>query len=494
MISNKIIPVMRFNLWIFLTSVFIILTATSCKRNFIEIIPVDRVAKDGFFKTTNDLVFATNGAYAAQRSTYTTGDGYGNCHFVLNECRSDNTLQDPTDQAERWATSRFAETTGNIPLLSVWRDYYNTINLANAVIDRGPGVTAGDQNLIKRLIAEAKFLRACSYFELVMNWGDVPLRIKETTNFTGAITARSPVADVYAQIIKDLTEAMAVLPPVYDNSTNNEKGRATKWAALALSGKVYLQKGDKTNAAKAFRSVIAEGGYSLLTNYADLWNAGNYNHAESIYEISFGQANNTGNNFVGRFIPVNSTATLGINASGNSKPIRPTQNLVNAYEAGDLRKDASIKTDANGQPFIAKYIDYTATDALGGRNSWPLIRYADVLLGLAEALGETEEAYTYINQVRSRAKRPAISAATAGTFTEKLGKERRIEFAFEAQRWHDLLRLPPDQVIAIINAEKPADYPGNFINIDKHHLLFPIPGQEIQPGGGVVTQNEGYEK
>src|SRR6218665_3723848 len=164
-ISNPTMPeplrIKRLNFW---ASVFIILAVTSCQRSFIEITPVDRVAKDAFFKTTNDLALATNGVYAAQRSIYTTSDGYGMCHFVLSECRTDNALQDPTDQAERWAPSQFDETVGNIPLLSVWRDYYNPINLANMVIDRGPNVTGGNQDLIKRFMAEAKFIRACCYF------------------------------------------------------------------------------------------------------------------------------------------------------------------------------------------------------------------------------------------------------------------------------------------------------------------------------------------
>ena len=124
-------------------------------------------------------------------------------------------------------------------------------------------------------------------------------------------------------------------------------------------------------------------------------------------------------------------------------------------------------------------------------NNFPVLRYADALLNLAEALGETTESYSLINEVRHRANLGTISSATPGTFTDKLMHERQVEFAFECQRWHDLLRMGKDKAISIMNGNLSREFPGGNISIDEHDLLAPIPFTETQVNT-LATQNPGY--
>jgi len=124
-------------------------------------------------------------------------------------------------------------------------------------------------------------------------------------------------------------------------------------------------------------------------------------------------------------------------------------------------------------------------------NNFPVIRYADALLLLAEALGESPEAYGLINEVRARAHLGPISAATPGTFIDKVMHERQVELAFECQRWHDLLRLDQAETLSIMNAHLAREFPGNNISIDAHNLLAPLPDTEIQTNA-LATQNPGY--
>ena len=168
-------------------------------------------------------------------------------------------------------------------------------------------------------------------------------------------------------------------------AAKNEKGRATKYAAVTLLGKVELQAGDKTAAEAAFRQVI--GKYSLLTDYSSVWAAGNKNTAEAIFEVNFLPDNQTGFGLPTTLIPASEAARLGIKAGGASVLTEfPTQDIIDAFEVGDLRKDASIAFAVdNGQAYISKFMDLNAA-TYGHNINWIVLRYADVLLSLAEAI------------------------------------------------------------------------------------------------------------
>ncbi|MEJ0055687.1 MAG: RagB/SusD family nutrient uptake outer membrane protein [Bacteroidota bacterium] len=184
-------------------TVMTLLMSISCSDEFLNVVPEDRIDKSSFYSSAAQVLIGVNGVYAVQRNDY------GNLNlFVMREGRSDNGQQNPNGQSEQISLDSFNETAGNLLVLDGWTNMYNTISLANAVIQNGPKAT-GDAALIARAIGEAKFLRALTYFNLVVLWGDVPLRTT-VTDVQDATVARSSKADVYTQIIKDLTEAAAV--------------------------------------------------------------------------------------------------------------------------------------------------------------------------------------------------------------------------------------------------------------------------------------------
>ncbi len=473
------------------------LVGVSCD-SFLDVEPVDRIDAPSFFSTDQELLIGMTGVYAAQRSIYGSGTIYN-----IIESRADNAGLDHTDQAERVATDIFAEVPGNLLLDITWASMYNCINLANTVIVRGPDAE-GNAALIGRIVGEAKFVRAFTYYHMVNLWGGVPLRITPTDDFEEPAQERATEAEVYNQIVQDLTEAASVLPAMYDGSAGNEVGRVTGFAAMMLLGKVELQRGNAGAAASALRPIL--GNYSLLSDYGMIHSAGNDNSGESIFEVSFNPANQTGL-FRQHFIPQSVAVELGIVAGGSTREILfpfATQDLIDAFDdPDDLRIPYTYGTVMDRKPggFIAKFIDQSA-ESDGADVNLVLLRYADVLLSLAEALGEGAESYSLINQVRSRAGLSGIDANTPGTFMEKLMKERRLEFAFEMHRWFDLLRLPQGETIAIMNAQLGAqqstfqsisNYTGpTSFSLTPERLLYPIPQLEIDISGGVVTQNPGH--
>lgn len=456
---------------------------SSCKKDFLDVVPVDRIPKEQFYKTEADFVAAVYGVYSAQKSLYISSEL---ALYNLEETRSDNTNQDYGRQTEHKAVDNFTAESGNTSITGMWASAYNCINLCNAVLDRAPE-TAIDDTKKKQLMGEARFIRAQVYFLLLQDYGGVPLRLHETVSLSGDNNlARASVDSVYLQIIDDLQTAASDLPESYSGS---DIGRATSYAANALLGKVQLQKGDNASAITALRKVVFAGTpYSLLPNYADLWNPETKNSAESIFELQFLPPLN-GSWFWNYFAP-NSLGVPG-GSNGNTSPNTPTQDLIDAYEPGDTRLAASIAYDPDGRPYILKFKDPGVAVGNDARNNFPILRYADAMLLLAEALGESSEAYDLINAVRARANLGPIDGSTPGTFIEKVMHERQVEFAFECHRWHDLLRMGESAAISIMNANLAHEFPGGNISIDAHDLVAPIPITEIQTNT-LVKQNPGY--
>ena len=490
----------RTSLFFIMACVSLMITSCVDQDDFVNLSPEDRIDAGAFFSNADELVFAVNGIYSSQRSVY------GNTlHFYLIEARSDNAALNQYEQKERVETDTFEETPGNLLLVQVWTQNYILINNANTIIARAPDVPADnsvEEGLLTRSVGEAKFIRAMAYFTLVNMFGDLPLRIEPTTDFENADLARSPSADIYALIVSDLTDAISVLPNSYAGGSFNEVGRATKSAAQALLGKVQLQNGNKSAASSALSSVI--GQYNLLANYADIHAPGNNNTAESVYEVNFNPANQTGLGMNNSFIPSSVASSLGIVAGGQAGRLGcfPTQDFMTIYEVGDLRSPSNFALyDNNGsmEPYISKYIDAAAAGS-GSDINLVVLRYADVLLMKAEADGESAASYELINQVRRRAfgQDPGtadsaidISSASPGTFLDKVMLERRRELAFENHRWSDLKRLSSSETLSIINAQMAAEYTG-IPNVSAYQLIYPIPQGEIDVSNGVVTQNPGY--
>ena len=467
---------------------------SSCNDEFLDLQPISSATTETFYKNADDIKNAVSGAYASLQA-----GGISTNNYVFGEVRSDNTVPvasgSVTDQDE---FDRFYIRTTNPFIAGRWNDGYRAISRCNTILERIGAITL-DENLKNRYIAETKFIRGLVYFELVRTYGDVPLILKEIRSpDEGYEYGRTPAAEVYAQIEKDLTEAEAVLPVLY---TGGDLGRATKGAAKALLSKVYLTQKEYAPAATKFKEVIDLGIYSILPNYSEVFKVNNENNREIIFDIQFKAGGvGEGNPWPNAFAPENSgNVVIAFGGGGNNQP---TADLVSAYESNDLRRDVSLATsytNASGQSipynFVRKYYDVPATNG-DNNNNIPVIRYADVLLMYAEALNEigyqpAGEAFTYLNQIRSRAGLPALMATEVPdqqAFRLTMERERRVELAFEGHRWFDLVRT--GRAIEVMNSKK--DQIKLVRPLTQNDLVFPVPQSQIDINKEKIQQNPGY--
>ena len=475
-------------------SLLIAFMISSCSEEFLDLKPISSATSDNFYRTADDIKNAVNGAYAGLQSGGITGNSY-----LYGDIASDNTVAvasgSVTDQDE---FDRFYIKTTNPYILGTWNDSYTVIARFNTILDKIDAVTM-DGALKARYVAEVKFLRALVYFNLVRTFGDVPLVLKSITNSDeGYNYSRNPKTEVYTQIEKDLSEAETVLPATY---TGADIGRATKGAAKALLGKVYLTEKKYAPAVAKLKEVIDLGVYTLLPNYADVFRVANKNNKESVFDVQYKSGGSgEGNPWPNSFAPQNSgNAVIAFGGDGNNQP---TNDLISAYEPGDLRKDASLAVsyvNAAGQvipdKFVKKYFDVPVAKNDNGNNI-PVIRYADVLLMYAESLNEVSyqangDAFTYLNMIRTRAglaKKTATEITSQAAFRLAMEQERRVEFAFEGQRWFDLVRT--GRAVEVLNSKK--DQIRIVTPLTENNLVFPIPQSQIDINKEKIRQNAGY--
>lgn len=460
---------------------------TGCGKDFLELNPISSNSTDGFYRSATDIDQAVNGAYDALQSN----GQYGQNFMYFMEVSSDNSKTESiTNSGGIYGDFDLFRTAASNPILNeTWQSCYNGIQRCNIILAHIDRIEMDTQVKANR-IAEAKFIRALTYFNMVRIWGPVSLVTKEIKNpFDAFAYGRNPTSEVYNQIISDLGEAAAVLPNTY--TATKDIGRVTKGAAQALLGKVLLTTKDYAGAAQQLKKVIDSKNYILLPVYADIFKASNKNNKESIFEIQFLKGGlKEGSSFANILAPAGSTVlTGGIGPTlGNNVP---TQQMFNAYTFTDVRKSASLDKLADGRFYVKKYIDvpFQANDA---SSNFTVLRYADVLLMYAEALNEISyipdgDALFYLNEVRFRAGigRLAPTILTDQiSFRNALFEERRLELAFENHRWFDLLRL--GKAVEIMNASS-----GGF-TIQPYQLLFPIPQSQINTNPDKIHQNPLY--
>lgn len=487
------------------------ITLLSCSKSFVDITPRGQFLSENYYANKDQAFAALVATYDIMRKN---SGGFENMLALMNAGSDDHFAGGggPTDGNQLQVFSNYTMTPQSIAG-SYWSDHYQGVFRANVLLAKLPGVPM-DESLRTRFAAEAKALRALYYFNLVRLFKNVPLFTEPlTTSEIYNVTQATPDA-VYAQIEKDLTEAMAILPVSLPSA---ELGRLTKGAAKALLGKVYLYENKKTEAAAQLAEVngptpgtTSSYGYKLLTSFSDLWIPSNKFNTESILEVAhtnlgrstwgnWGSSTDEGNTFA-QMVGPRSYQKKTVNApdiypAGWSFSVI-TQSLYDALKT-DPRFNATI-FDADALK-TAGQIDYTAgyqntgyflkkvlpnasdVTSLGGNTELNflqdtyIIRLADTYLMEAEALGGTgARAQALLDAVRARAGLTPVTVSL-----QAIKDERRKELAGEGHRWFDLVRWGD---AATVLASR------GFVA--GKHEVFPIPARELQ--GTKLVQNPGY--
>jgi hypothetical protein len=495
-------------------SVIILAVTTSCEK-YLDIPPETSITQETFFKNQQDFEQAVNGIYAPLQPIY-------NNAWQLSELRSDNgyfiynTANRGGKATEDLAT--FTVETNNLTLQNFWQDNYLIISRANLVLSQIDAVEF-DQAAKSKLKGQSQFLRALAYFNLVKNFGGVPLFTKPADSYENAFKNRATAEDVYKQIVDDLKSAITLLP---NRSVERSVGRATSGAAYTLLADVYMTQKLWSDAEAALRPVLTMQ-YTLLPAYADIFKPSNKANAELIFQVNYVEATAQPqfSTFPYSFLPnlANIALITGVTpattAGGGFNT--PTPELLQSYEdiVLDTRYNATIGTYTgpsplpgvtyNNTPYVKKYLHPHQIPGQTNVN-WPVYRYAEVLLMLSECLNEQNkqaEALTHLNAVRQRAGLPAFTNSAQAALRTALLRERRVELAFENKRWSDLIRSGTAVTVMTAFGASVKANPGryyyasgvaplpNSFSITNNSLLYPIPVTEIIINPGLI-QNPGY--
>lgn len=384
-----------------------------------------------------------------------------------------------------------------------WAGWYDIVTKSNTLIETLPAANNISETVKSQVIGEAKFLRALGYFYLVRLWGDVPLVLTAAQQV--GLPSRTPKAEVFAQIIKDATEAEAALPLSWPTS---EKGRAPKGAAQTLLSDVYLWRSSAEGtdewqlAADAAKRVMDSNVYQLVPDFLQAFRPRSQFRSEEIFAAqATGVANGPEVRAADMFYP----QEMGANSAGGFAAALPVPWSYNAWAAGDYRREVTYFTSGRTtagvlvtfEPHIYKYRPTTRPGPQD--TNWPIYRYAEVLLFYAEAVNELNrpaEAVTYLNMIRARARRGtgaenrAQPADYSGALTQAMVRdtiidERRKETVFEGDRWFDIIRRGSEYFLAALARDPTAT------GAAPNKMLWPIPQTELNANPN-LEQNPGY--
>jgi hypothetical protein len=486
----------------YIIGLFLVSTFGSCTK-FVDYNPQEdyQITADNYFKTAEDYQKMAIGVYSPLQWLWAVP--------VIGEIASDNSVtggENATDQLALQQIDDYQIVANNGNLTEIWKACYEGINRANYLEENKAKLDFTGKDA---LYGEVYFLRAYYYFELVKMFGGVPLftdkrlSVGDSNKFQ-----RATKAQVYAQIEADLTAAIAALPV-----TNAQKGRATKYAAQALLGKVYLYQDKFTESAAMLENVI--GKFSLAANYESIFLEAGENGSESVFEVQYSNASP----FYDWSNPGRGQGNLAVQICGirnltGSSPYNsgwstnlPTANLAAAFTAGDTRKAVTVldieayktanagmnitytvapykNTGLYNQKYLPRVGQTSGQVELNYLNNYRAIRYADVLLMAAEANNRAAapndaKAQLYLNQVRARAFADNLHnvSATGTALKTAIWDERRLELGMEGHRFFDLVRT--GQAASKITGWLP-----------NKNEVFPIPQAEVDISG--LEQNPGY--
>ncbi|MBX6360850.1 MAG: RagB/SusD family nutrient uptake outer membrane protein [Acidobacterium ailaaui] len=524
--------------YIFILSVLSIfsLVFTSCNKNrVIDLYPKSYISTSSFYHTYNDLSLALAGCYRGLQAPL-------QYEWMLTELRSDNVYQ--------WLTGSSSPTNLDLndldmyrpsptlpEIYSYWLPVYTNIRSINYVL-QSLGVTysnsvdsigkpianvTDDQR--NELAGEALFLRAYHYFNLVRLFGGVFLVTTPVSPQQAQLINRSSVDDCYKLIVADLTASIQLLPRVSYNYINSaDLGKATVWAAEALLAKVYLTLHQNANALPLLDDVINNSGYGLLSNYADVFSTSNEMNKEILFAVRFKAGGYGLGNFMPNYFAPLSSGSAIVNGDGLGYDY-PSDDLDSAFNANDQRFSFSIGT-YQSRRYAKKFVVPVAVP-YDGENDFPILRFSDVLLMKAEAIGfdgSNGTSVSIINTIRARAGAQPYTSGNFNSgfylyptdpsdsnsinsqdkFVQALLNERRLEFAFENQRLFDLIRF--GQAIPVLQNYFANEYAAHYSqyspqptiqelqsNVNTDHLILPIPQREIDANTTItIQQNPGY--
>lgn len=484
----------------YLVVILFLVISISCSDDFVDVKPTGDNSED-FFNSEEDYQNALIGAYDMLQSSY--------INVMLGEIASDNTLaggESATDVLGIQEIDDMVHTPQNAQLRDIWGWMYSGVNRANYILEfKDKTDFVGKE----KVLAEATFLRAYYYFELVKWFGDVPFVVDKRIQFGEQFNLdRTPKSEIYTQLEADLIFAADNLPYIQET-----KGRVTKGAAQALLGKIYLFQQKYDEAAAVLDDLIQNGPHDLVTDYNLIFEEAGENNIESVFEIQYFEDQGAG---FGCLQCSEGNVAVGFSgirnysgpefSSGFSFNV-PVQEAYDAFEDGDLRRDVAIldinawaattgATFGEGYEhtgyFNRKYLPRVrGANAQGDRNltnpnNYRAIRFADVLLMAAEAFNRSSspndtKAQAYLNRVRERAFGNATRniVATGDNLYNNILEERRTELVGEGHRFFDLVRTG-----------RAAQSINGFVA--GKHELFPIPAIEIQLAGNRWSQNPNY--
>jgi starch-binding outer membrane protein, SusD/RagB family len=439
--------------------ILIISVATLSCGKILDVEPTASISSDAAISNKAGVEHALVGTYNALQSTGL----YGRNFVIVSDLAADNLTWTGTSQDYGQIENKPIPADNSI-VDGFWAASYDGINRANNILFAVPSLGDITQAEADQFEGEALYIRALLYYNLVVHFGGVPIKILPTLDLNSIDAERNSVDQVYDQIIADLTLAKTKL------SDSKVAGRANSFSASALLAKVHLtvyhlhhNAASASSAIEEASRVIDEGGYSLEPVFSNLFGT-NTASSESIFEVVYDLQNFNRlaqyyytRNLIGRY------------------EIAPTAGFLQSFEPGDLRLPSCIAYDEKNLPYGIKY-----NDVAGGTDVVHVSRLADVILSRAEALaysgGSIAAIQEDVNLIRSRAALPNTTATTLDELKLVIENERRHEFAFEGHRWIDLVRTGRATIV---------------LGIDPKYTLFPIPLSEKQTNK-LMEQNPGY--
>jgi starch-binding outer membrane protein, SusD/RagB family len=499
----------------------------ACKKT-LEVYPESNLNTGTYYSNLEEVKAALTGCYNGMQAALSN-------EWQFTELRSDNSKQGAPGSTA--STNRdlsdldmFIPSTSHQAIYNYWLANYTNIRNINIVLQKlgvvyNPSagtITFNDIQIPvtetdrKQLAGEAMFIRAHHYFNLVRLSGGVFLIYEPVSPIQAKQINRSSVADIYKLIEADLTTAAASMHGLkYGQAPAADLGRATRWAAKGLLAKVYLTLNRKTEAATLLQDIITNSGHGLQTNYANVFSITNEMNSEILFAVRYKAGGfGLGSHFGNSFAPIGSgSAVINGDGDGLNYPTNELDTLTN----GDLRKPTLIGvygTGSNTKLYVKKFLSpVTLVD--DGESDWPVLRYADIVLMMAEAQGYSQSSLDRINETRTRAGLTPYTLTTipdVAAFEQALSTERRIEFAFENQRWFDLVRFNTTMTTITAVQSMKDHYADEYHNHYRLYvapaptlnelytwvsapgrLLLPIPQREIDTNTQlVIPQNEGY--